>query len=198
VLSADPRRVPEAFLLPEVSYYEAMELATFGAKVIHPLAMTPALRGGIPIFIKNSFAPGAGSTRIFLPSDKTEARQICGFSTVDGLSLLNVEGAAALEGVPGIAARLFGKVAERGISVNFVAQTISEQSICIAVKTSDAFKTVEAIRSAFRDELESGLLNGKKFLQPRRRQHKNRSHNCRILCMGSFFPKISSLCTIVR
>lgn len=140
-----------------------MELATFGAKVIHPLAMTPALRfpGGIPIYIKNSFDPFAGSTRISLPNTQTMARQVCGFSAVDGLTILNVEGAAALEGVIGIAARLFGKIAERGISVNFVAQTISEQSICIAVRTVDADRAVEAIRSAFRDEFEEGLLLGK-------------------------------------
>ena len=160
VYSADPRRVPEAQIIPEVSYTEAIELAYFGAKVIHPKTMAPAIMDSIPIFIRNTFAPDEGCTRIYLPPAKGEdlrERCVCGFSTVDNISLLNIEGTGMI-GVPGIAHRLFGSLKNASISVMFIAQASSEHSICFATKESSTAAAKKAIEEAFFYELKQGLV----------------------------------------
>ena len=95
------RLVPEAVLLTQMSYSEACELAYFGAKVIHPQTMAPAISRGIPIFIRNTFAPEKPGTRISRESDP--AQPVKGVTTISGLALLNIEGAGMI-GVPGTAA----------------------------------------------------------------------------------------------
>jgi aspartokinase/homoserine dehydrogenase 1 len=110
VLSADPRRVPGAGTVPEVSYNEAMELAYFGAKVIHPKTMQPAISSDpqIPIYIRNTFESHFRGTRIYTSSSThTEPEKcVCGFSSIDNMALINVEG-SGLIGVHGVAKREF-------------------------------------------------------------------------------------------
>ncbi len=106
VMSGDPRRVPEATVIDELSYNEAMELAYFGAEVIHPQTMAPAVAHGIPIRIRNTFNPGFPGTKISSVS-KPRDRVVKGISAVDGVALVNLEGAGMI-GVPGTADRLFG------------------------------------------------------------------------------------------
>ncbi len=133
VLSADPRRVPEAIVLTETSYDEAMELAYFGAKVLHPRTMSPAVERGIPIWIRNTFNPGCAGTRIHGgPFGRKGTGAVKGITTVDGVSLVNVEGTGMI-GVPGIAQRLFAGLREVGVSVVMISQASSEHSICFAV-----------------------------------------------------------------
>eukprot|EP01038_Epipyxis_sp_PR26KG_P012220 gene12220-16370_t len=162
VFSADPRRVPEAQVISEVSYTEAIELAYFGAKVIHPKTMAPAIIDKIPIYIRNTFEPSHSGTRIYLAPTSTSStireRAVCGFTTVDSISLLNLEGTGMI-GVPGIAHRLFGALKTANISVMFIAQASSEHSICFATKQIYAEKAKEAIEKNFFYELQNGMIS---------------------------------------
>src|SRR4029078_1622064 len=105
VLSADPRLVPDATIIDSLSYEEAMELAYFGAKVIHPQTMAPAVARGIPIWIRNTFAPEKPGTVICARPQSNH--QVKGITSIDGLALINLEGAGMI-GVPGTAQPLFG------------------------------------------------------------------------------------------
>lgn len=157
VYSADPRKVPDAELLNEISYEEAIELAYFGAKVIHPHTMGPAVSLGIPILIKNTFNPSAVGTYIHKIEKHRDNRVARGFTTVDQLSLINVEGTGMI-GVPGVAQRLFGALREVGVSVILISQASSEHSICIAVPSLQAEKAKLAIEAAFFAELRYGQI----------------------------------------
>jgi bifunctional aspartokinase / homoserine dehydrogenase 1 len=161
VYSADPRRVPDAQVIQEISYSEAIELAYFGAKVIHPKTMNPAIRGNFPIYIKNTFDPHANGTRIYAPPrDDQSIREkcVCGFSTVDNVALLNIDGTGMI-GVSGISARVFQALEESGVSVLFIAQASSEHSICFATKMDQADQAKQAIETKFYWELEQGLIS---------------------------------------
>lgn len=163
VLSADPRLVPDAFPLPRLSYDEAMELAYFGARVLHPQTMAPVVRRGIPIRIRNSRNPDAPGTEIgpALPraadAPVSPAESVRGFSTVDGVALLNVEGTGMI-GVPGVSERLFGALRRAGISVILISQASSEHSICLAVPGEQAERARTVIREAFFAELHHGQI----------------------------------------
>ncbi len=111
VLSADPRLVPDAVVLEEVSYQEATELAYFGAQVVHPSTMAPAIENKIPIWIRNTFNPSAPGTKIH--EKAASGLPVKGFATVDGMALVNVEGTGMI-GVPGVAHRLFGALRRCG------------------------------------------------------------------------------------
>lgn len=155
VMSADPRLVPDALVLDAVSYNEAMELAYFGAKVIHPSTMAPAVRRGIPIIIKNSFDAERPGTII---SEKTSGTfTVKGIATVDGMALVNVEGTSMI-GVPGIASRLFGALREAGVSVVMISQGSSEHSICFVVPDAHAEAARHAVEEAFFAERHHGQI----------------------------------------
>ncbi len=155
VLSADPRKVPEAVVCNELSYDEAMELAYFGAKVIHPSSLTPAVADDIPIFIRNTFKPANPGTRIHRSAQTDLA--VKGFATVDGLCLINLEGSGMI-GVPGISERLFGALREAGVSVVLISQGSSEHSICFAVPGIQQAVATEAVESAFFAERHQGRI----------------------------------------
>jgi aspartokinase/homoserine dehydrogenase 1 len=155
VLSADPRRVPDATVIDSLSYQEAMELAYFGAKVIHPQTMAPAVVKGIPIRIRNTFAPENPGTLICARPLSSHA--VKGITTIDGTALVNVEGAGMI-GVPGTAQRVFGALREHGISVILISQGGSEHSICFAVPLAEADRTEQIVRSTFEGELRLGQI----------------------------------------
>lgn len=160
VLSADPRRVPEAVLLDEMSYKEAMELAYFGAKVLHPQTMTPAQGKNIPIWIRNTFRPQAKGTKIHQPRAETpvdESRPVKGLATVDHVALLNVEGNGMI-GVPGVAGRLFGALKEVGISVSMISQASSEHSISFVVPEAQGALAKETVEKAFAPEIRQAQI----------------------------------------
>jgi aspartokinase/homoserine dehydrogenase 1 len=155
VLSADPRLVPEAQVIGALSYNEAMELAYFGAKVIHPQTMAPAVQKRIPIWIRNTFAPQAAGTLIH---DRTAPSPLVkGITTVERIALVNLEGAGMI-GVPGTAHRLFGALREEGISVILISQGSSEHSICFAVPEGEAERAERVVRRAFEPELREGQI----------------------------------------
>jgi aspartokinase/homoserine dehydrogenase 1 len=156
VLSADPRVVPSAFVLPEVTYEEAMELSYFGAKVIHSATIAPAVSRGIPILIKNTFNPDASGTLI---SRRTanDARPARGITSVGDMSLLTIRG-AAMVGVPGVAERVFRTLAARGVSVVLISQASSEHTICLGVQARHAATAVRAISDEFQSAFHAGLM----------------------------------------
>ncbi|HZR02497.1 MAG TPA: aspartate kinase, partial [Burkholderiales bacterium] len=155
VLSADPRRVPDATIIDSLSYNEAMELAYFGAKVIHPQTMAPAVGRDIPIWIRNTFAPQKEGTLICAaPNSKLPVK---GITSIERIALLNVEGAGMI-GVPGTAHRLFGALREEGISVILISQGSSEHSICCAIPQEQASRAASVVRAAFERELKEGQM----------------------------------------
>lgn len=162
VMSADPRRVPEATVLAELSYDEAMELAYFGAAVLHPRTMGPAVERGIPVHIKNALAPEAPGTTIAERAPATDSLRrarsaVKGFSSVPGIALLNLEG-AGMVGVPGVASRMFGALREAGVSVVLISQGSSEHSICVAIPVAQKNAARRAVERAFAAELIHGQV----------------------------------------
>ncbi|HVO48685.1 MAG TPA: bifunctional aspartate kinase/homoserine dehydrogenase I [Steroidobacteraceae bacterium] len=155
VLSADPRRVPDATVIDSLSYNEAMELAYFGAKVIHPQTMAPAVDDGIPIWIRNTFAPGKPGTLIC--AQPQSALPVKGITSIEKVALINLEGAGMI-GVPGTAHRLFGALREEGISVILISQGSSEHSICCAIPQEQAERAAAVVREAFARELREGQI----------------------------------------
>src|ERR1700722_18108782 len=155
VLSADPRLVPNAQVIDQLSYNEAMEFAYFGAKVIHPQTMAPAVVRDIPILIRNSFAPQKRGTLIC--GNPVSALIVKGITSIDPVALVNLEGAGMI-GVPGTANRLFGALRDTGISVILISQGSSEHSICFAIPEAQAVRAEEAVRRAFDAELRDGQI----------------------------------------
>jgi bifunctional aspartokinase / homoserine dehydrogenase 1 len=155
VLSADPRRVPDATVIDSLTYNEAMELAYFGAKVIHPQTMAPAVGGAIPIWIRNTFAPEKPGTLIC--AQPTSALPVKGIASIEQVALINLEGAGMI-GVPGTAHRLFGALREEGISVILISQGSSEHSICCAIPHEQAERAAALVRQAFERELKEGQI----------------------------------------
>ncbi len=153
VYSADPRRVPDAIVIPELSYQEAAELAYFGAKVIHPNTMAPAIAKNITVWIKNSFKPEAPGTRISASSRPD--LPIKGFAAVEDMALINVEGTGMI-GVPGVAHKLFGALRAVGVSIVMISQASSEHSICFAVPSAHAVLAKKTIEEIFFAELQRG------------------------------------------
>jgi aspartokinase/homoserine dehydrogenase 1 len=155
VLSADPRLVPEAILLDELSYTEATELAYFGAKVVHPDTMAPAVRKNIPIYIRNTFNTKALGTKIHTKSNNKH--KVKGISSIEDMVLLNIEGTGMM-GVPGIANKVFGALREVDVSVVMISQASSEHSICLVVPEKQGNIAKETLTKAFFSELHDGLI----------------------------------------
>jgi bifunctional aspartokinase / homoserine dehydrogenase 1 len=155
VLSADPKRVPDAQVITSLSYNEAMELAYFGAKVIHPQTMAPAVARQIPIWIRNTFAPQKPGTLI--AAMQNVAQPVKGIASIDDVAMVNVEGAGMI-GVPGTAHRLFGALREENISVILISQGSSEHSICCAIPAAQADRARVVVRAAFARELDGGQI----------------------------------------
>ena len=159
VLSADPRLVPEAVSLAAMSYREACELAYFGAKVIHPQTMTPAIARGLPILMRNTFRPEFPGTRIDANGDGGNGGPVKGLTLDPGLALVSLEG-AGLIGVPGTAERVFAALHASRISVVMISQGSSEHSICSVVRERDAEAARRALLDAFSRELDGGQVQG--------------------------------------
>ncbi len=157
VLSADPRRVPEARVLGSMSYDEAFELAYFGAKVIHPQTMGSVIREKIPVYIRNTFRPQLPGTRISLEGGGKK-RMVKGLSTIDQLAIVNIEGTGMI-GVPGIDEKIFRTLNQAGISVVMVSQASSEHSICLAIQAVDAKQAERVLAQEFTPELNTGQIH---------------------------------------
>lgn len=157
VLTADPRKVKRAFTIPRMTYYEAMEMSHFGAKVIYPPTLRPAMDKRIPMVIKNTFNPGFEGTYISEKGDP-KGHAVKGISSINDIALLTMQG-SGMVGVPGIAARLFGGLAEAGINIILITQGSSEHSISFAIQPKYAVKAKKKVESAFEYEIKSGLID---------------------------------------
>jgi aspartate kinase len=151
VLTADPRLVKEARLLSEISYNEAAELAYFGAKVLHPKTLRPVAEAGIPVWIRNSFAPEQSGTCITQTGRPTKAG-VRGITAITNVSLITV-GGRGIVGVVGTAAKTFAAVAEARANVLLISQASSENDICLIVDSADAERTAAHLRAKFAADL---------------------------------------------
>jgi aspartokinase/homoserine dehydrogenase 1 len=154
VMTADPRIVSDAQVIPVLSYAEVGELAYFGAKVLHPRTIRPVVERGIPLWVKNTFNPKFPGTRIVGEPESTPGT-VKAVTVIEGLSMVAVEGRGMM-GVPGIAARTFAAVASQGASVLMISQASSEQSICFVIPMEATPPVIRAIKEEMALELARG------------------------------------------
>ena len=153
MMTADPREVSGALNIPTISYEEAMELTHFGAKVVYPPTLQPAMSKGIPVWIKNTFAPEDAGTVIGETKD-SPTETVRGISSVPRIALVSLEG-SGMVGVPGYSKRLFEALADARINVILITQASSEHSICVGIEASQAERARERVNAAFSHEIES-------------------------------------------
>ncbi|MFQ3579473.1 MAG: bifunctional aspartate kinase/homoserine dehydrogenase I, partial [Bacteroidales bacterium] len=158
MMTADPRKVSRAYPIAQISYSEAMELSHFGAKVLEPRTIQPAISQKIPIVIKNTFNPKAEGTLITDTVTHTTGKYIRGISSIDQISLITVQG-SGMKGETGIAMRLFKAIAQSNSNIILITQCSSEHSITFAVMPADENKVIEAIQHEFNLELQLGLID---------------------------------------
>jgi aspartokinase/homoserine dehydrogenase 1 len=157
VMSADPRIVQEAFSLESLSYDELMELSHWGAKVMHPAAVQPAREKGLRVLIRNTLNREFEGTEVSEDAPTTQGFPVRGIASINDVSLLRLEG-TGLPGSTGTAERLFGALAQQGISVILITQASSERSICFAVEPGKLDQAVAVIHDAFALERQAGLV----------------------------------------
>ncbi len=151
VLTADPRIVPDAVTLEEVSYIEAGELAFFGAKVLHPMTLRPVIESGIPVWIRNSFEPHKAGTKI-TQTARPSAQCVKAVTATRDVALITVAGPGII-GVPDIAARIFVATASVRANIVMISQSSSQDSICFVVQAADAVRTEKALRDALYEDV---------------------------------------------
>jgi len=172
VYTADPRRVPEAFPIESLKYDEAMELAYFGAQVLHPSAMEPCIDKSIPVYVRNIFNQAFPGTVIqgrsaTLKDVNTQQKvknwksksgeiPIKGITSVDKTALVTLEGASAGSNVAG---RFMNAMDRSGINVLIITQASSEYSITVAVPENEGQKAIDALEDAFELELSRSTIN---------------------------------------
>lgn len=157
MMTADPRLVNNIKHIPQISYQEAMELSHFGAKVIYPPTIQPVMKKGIPVWIKNTFAPEALGTVIKNEATAT-GTSIQGISSINNIVLLSLEG-SGMVGIPGFSKRLFEALANAAINVILITQGSSEHSICVGVDEHASAKAKELIDAAFAYEIETNKVD---------------------------------------
>ncbi|WP_405609681.1 bifunctional aspartate kinase/homoserine dehydrogenase I [Polaribacter sp. Asnod1-A03] len=150
--TANPRVVKQAYPISQISYEEAMELSHFGAKVLYPPTIQPALRKEIPILIKNTFEPEIFGTLIC--NDPENSNEVKGISHIEDISLITLEGGGMI-GIPGFSKRLFETLSVAKINVVFITQASSEHSICVGVYDNDSAKAKELLDETFSREIEN-------------------------------------------
>ena len=155
-MTADPRVIPSAYTISELSYVEAMELCNFGAKVIYPPTIYPVCIKNIPIKVKNTFNPENPGTIIKNKIDN-DRKPIKGMSSISGSTLITVTG-LSMVGVIGVNRRIFTALADNGISVFMVSQASSENSTSIGVRDEDADDAVRVLNHEFAKEIETGAM----------------------------------------
>ncbi|GAB2690919.1 bifunctional aspartate kinase/homoserine dehydrogenase I [Hymenobacter frigidus] len=156
MMTADPRLVRSARPIARISYQEAMELSHFGAKVLYPPTIQPVMQRGIPLWIKNTFAPDDHGTLVEVSPPRTAA-VVQGISSIGNLTLLNLEG-SGMVGIPGFSKRLFAALARERINVVLITQSSSEHSICVGVNAPDAALAQVAVDEEFAHEIAAGRI----------------------------------------
>ena len=155
VMTADPRLVPDARTIPLLSYREVAEMAHFGAKVLHPKSIHPAIENGISLRVCNTFNPANPGTRLVSAREANGLGTIKAVAAIRGLQLITLSGTGML-GVPGVAGRIFSAAATTGISVPLIIESTSEQAICFPVPKDCSGEVIRAIREHLRLEFQRG------------------------------------------
>lgn len=156
MMTADPRLVPNAKVIPHISYQEAMELSHFGAKVIYPPTIQPVMVKGIPLWVKNTFAPDDEGTLVENKNVRN-SNVVSGLSSISKISMLLLEG-SGMVGIPGFSKRLFEALAKEKINVILITQSSSEHSICVAIDELNAEKAKAAVDVEFAYEISEKKL----------------------------------------
>lgn len=151
VLTADPRLVPEARTIPEISYREATELAYFGAKVLHPKTLRAVAQAGIPVWIRNSFAPEKTGTKI-TPKGRSNGGGVKALTAIKDVTLISI-GGPGIVGLPDVVGRTFSTTSEVHANVLLISQSSSQNDICFIVASTDAKRTVDALRKEFEQDV---------------------------------------------
>ena len=151
VKTADPKLVPEARTIDEISYNEAAELAYFGAKVLHPNTLRPVTAAGVPVWIRNSFAPEKAGTKITARGN-SNGGGVKALTAIRGVTMITV-GGPGIVGLTDVLARSFAATAGLRANVLFVSQSSSQNDICFVISSADEKGTVEALRQAFAPEI---------------------------------------------
>jgi aspartokinase/homoserine dehydrogenase 1 len=151
VKTADPRLVPEAQTIPEISYNEAAELAYFGAKVLHPNTLRPVTAAGVPVWIRNSFKPENPGTKITAKGMPTGGG-VKALTAIKDVTLVTV-GGPGIVGLPDVLARSFAATSETRTNVFLVSQSSSQNDICFVISTADEKRLLKALRDAFTPEI---------------------------------------------
>lgn len=154
VLTADPRVVPNARSLQTLTYEEVGELTYYGAKVLHPKTVMPAIDRQIPVRVLNTFNPGHPGTKIVCRHGKDGIGIVKAVTAIGDMSLITV-GGRGLIGILGMAARTFESVAKARANVLMISQSSSEQNICFVIPTVDANRVVQTLREELSRELEN-------------------------------------------
>lgn len=157
MMSADPRLVRNVRQISKITYREALELSHFGAKVIYPPTIQPVMAEGIPLWIKNTFAPEKGGTLIEAESSAAEGI-IRGITSIDNISMLSLEG-SGMVGIPGFSRRLFDALSRSQINVILITQSSSEHSICVAVDDKHSALAKQAVDLEFENEIAVGKID---------------------------------------
>ena len=155
-MTADPRLIPNAYTIKSLSYVEASELCHFGAKVVYPPTIYPACAKNIPIRILNTFCPDNAGTIIQAQTEK-DARYVCGLSSIRDVAMITVSG-LSMVGVIGVNQRIFGALANAGVSVFLVSQASSENSTTLGVQDKDCDVAVEVLTREFAEEIKVGSM----------------------------------------
>ena len=157
MMTSNPKVVPTARTISNISYKAALELSHFGAKVIYPPTIQPVVAEGIPIYVKNTFDPVAHGTLIEKNPPRSKDKVI-GISNSDNIALLSLEG-SGMVGIPGFSSRLFETLSQNDINIILITQASSVHTMCIAVSEKDAEKAKEAADRCFAYEISLGKLN---------------------------------------
>ncbi|MBZ9751122.1 aspartate kinase [Deinococcus sp. HMF7604] len=152
VMSADPRVVKDARNIEVLSYGEVMELAYFGAKVLHPLAVTPLQDSGIPLRVKSAADPDFPGTLVQAQPRDEEGHPVKAVTAIRNVSIVNVSGAGVL-GIPEVIASVFDAIARENVTLLMVSQSSSMSNVSLAVQTADAERTLAALRAGVSLEL---------------------------------------------
>lgn len=157
IYTADPQQVPSALVIDALSYEEALELAYFGAKVLHPMTIAPVVEQQIPVYIRNSFNPQKKGTCISGQPDQS-SWLIKGITCIKRTGLINIEGSGLIS-VSGISYRVFDILQRAEIKVLFISQASSEHSLCLAVPANSISKARDLLLETFQADIERKLIN---------------------------------------
>jgi aspartokinase/homoserine dehydrogenase 1 len=156
ILTADPNHVKNAFLIEEISYIEAMEISHFGARVLFPPSVKPALDKDIPIYVRNTFNPSSVGTKV-VKNTQEGLYPIRGISSISNTALVQVQG-SGMVGIAGFSARVFGCLARKGINIMLITQSSSEYSICFSILPEQAQAAQDALCEEFANEIKNGSI----------------------------------------